>query len=37
MARTEATSGLSLSPSDGSPKKMKNSWTMKGVLRISST
>ena len=32
-----ATSGESLKPAAGSPKKMKKSCTMKGVLRISST
>ncbi len=37
MAITDAISGDSLSPRLGSPKKTKNSCTMNGVLRISST
>ena len=37
MAITEAHSGDKRSPRLGRPKKMKNSWTMKGVLRTNST
>jgi len=37
MAITLDHSGDSRRPSAGRPKKMKNSCTMKGVLRISST
>jgi len=37
IAMTEAASGESRTPAAGSPKNMKNSCTMNGVLRISST
>ena len=37
IAMNEAVSADNLKPAAGSPKKMKNSCTMKGVLRISST
>jgi ABC-type amino acid transport system permease subunit len=37
LTRMLATSGLSFTPRLGRPKKIKNSCTMNGVLRISST
>ncbi|MNH41696.1 hypothetical protein D3C79_1032390 [compost metagenome] len=37
IASTAACHSVRRMPSAGRPKKMKNSWTMKGVLRISST
>jgi len=36
IAISDASSGVSLRPRLGRPKKTKKSWTMKGVLRISS-
>ncbi|MCY1543500.1 hypothetical protein D9M68_793200 [compost metagenome] len=37
IAMTDAISGVSFTPAAGRPKNTKNSCTMKGVLRISST
>jgi hypothetical protein len=37
MARKAAVVSESFTPAAGKPKKMKNSCTMKGVLRMSST
>jgi len=37
IAIIDAVTGESFTPSDGRPKKTKNSCTMKGVLRSSST
>jgi hypothetical protein len=37
MARNAAVVSLSFTPAAGRPKNTKNSWTMNGVLRMSST